>query len=195
MKFIFTLHAETDWNDSETGRLQGQTDIELNEIGRSNAKVLAEKIVVSGFGALGIAKIVSSDLKRASETAEIIREQIFAPVVLDNRLRECRFGSLEGMSKAALKDQYQGPESNPLFTTKDTWHGSFNEYDFSKYGGENRNQVFARHRACIEEVIRTTRGNAVIVVGHGTGLNTLLAGLNVEQVLKRGEYYVLEYLR
>ena len=192
MKFILALHTETDWNES--GRLQGQTDIPLNEFGKQRARELGDKIA-SGLGALGIAKIISSDLKRASETAQIIGERISVPIIFDRRLRECRFGSLEGLAKAELKERIPELNGSPTFTTKDTWHGSFHEYDFSKFGGENRDRVFVRHRACLEEILRTTRGQAIIIVGHGTGLNTLLAGLGVEQVLTRGDYYVFEYPR
>lgn len=184
MKFILTLHAVTDWNDPEAGRLQGQTDIPLNELGREQARELTDKILTSGLDSFGISKIVSSDLKRAGETAEIMRERISVPMVLDLRLRECRFGRLEGLSKLWLKgyeEYYQEKRSE--------------KYDFSKFGGENRDQVFARHKACLDEILRTARGNAVIIVGHGRGLNTLIAGLGFEWILQRGEFRIIEYPR
>ena len=62
MKFILTRHTTTEWNLA--GRIQGQIDIPLAPQGKDEATELAKKL--SG---LGIHSIVSSDLKRASETA------------------------------------------------------------------------------------------------------------------------------
>lgn len=58
-------HGQTDWNIEH--RIQGQTDVPLNATGRAQAVELSEKL--SNFN---IQKIISSDLSRAKETAEII---------------------------------------------------------------------------------------------------------------------------
>ncbi|MBI2670351.1 MAG: histidine phosphatase family protein [Candidatus Yanofskybacteria bacterium] len=65
MKFILTLHGTTEWDSA--GRLKGQMDIPLNSRGREEAGQFG-----NSFLNLGITMIVSSDLKRTKETAEIL---------------------------------------------------------------------------------------------------------------------------
>ena len=87
--FWFLRHGETDWN--REGMMQGWIDIPLNETGRIQARgaaALLEKLPVS--------LIVASPLSRAHETALIVNEALKKPVLIDERLRERRFGTLEG---------------------------------------------------------------------------------------------------
>jgi probable phosphoglycerate mutase len=78
-------HGATDWSDA--GRLNGWTDVPLNERGRLQARSLAERLAGRQFAA-----VWSSDLMRAIETARLA---VGEPVP-DGRLRELGFGSLEG---------------------------------------------------------------------------------------------------
>src|SRR5947209_1575278 len=99
MKYVFIRHTTTDWNVA--GRTQGQTDIPLNSQGRREAEQLAK--LLSG---LSIDFIVSSDLKRASETAKIIGNLLAIPVQLNPGLRECSFGDIEGLNKQEAIERY-----------------------------------------------------------------------------------------
>ena len=67
--FYFLRHGETDWNKQQ--KIMGQSDIPLNETGVLQAKTVVEKIQV-----LSIDVIVTSPLKRAYKTAEIIGNKI-----------------------------------------------------------------------------------------------------------------------
>jgi probable phosphoglycerate mutase len=78
-------HGATDW--SEAGRLNGWTDVPLNERGRSQAKRLADELDVKVFAA-----VWTSDLSRSEETARLA----VLGAVADSRLREIDFGELEG---------------------------------------------------------------------------------------------------
>jgi probable phosphoglycerate mutase len=78
-------HGATDWSDA--GRLNGWTDVPLNERGRLQARSLAERLAGRQFAA-----VWSSDLMRAIETAHLAAGE----PVPDGRLRELNFGSLEG---------------------------------------------------------------------------------------------------
>lgn len=190
MKLILARHCETEWN--RLGKLQGQIDIELNARGLVEAEELAEKLKTLDTT---ISRIVSSDLKRAQKTAEIISSRLGVPFLVDKRLRECHFGTLEGMSKEELMKIYPEEMRPALFTNKNSpavWHGSYEEYDFSKFGGEERKKVFARHLSLMEELPKEERG-ATLLIGHGTSLNTLLAGLKYEPGLSRGEFRLIEY--
>ena len=65
MKILITRHGQTNWN--VLGKIQGQTDIELNENGKKQAKEISEYIRNEN-----IELIITSPLKRAKETAEIV---------------------------------------------------------------------------------------------------------------------------
>ena len=84
-------HGQTDWNLER--RIQGHLDIPLNETGKKEALVCLEKL-----SSLDIDKIISSDLIRAKETAQIINEKLHLPIHFDSRLREVNLGNLQGRS-------------------------------------------------------------------------------------------------
>lgn len=184
MKFILVRHTETAWNALH--RLQGQTDIELNDLGHSEADALAEKFSQSG---MKIAGIVSSDLRRAIQTARYFGALTGAALTVDSRLRECSFGSIEGLLREDVRKRY----TPTRIDYPENWHGSYVAYDFSAFGGETRDQVLARHIAVLDKLARQMTTRAMLLVGHGCGLNTLLAGLGYEPNLERGECRTIEY--
>ena len=91
MTFYVLRHGQTDWNVQM--RLQGSTDIPLNETGRAQAHVAAK--ILAGEG---ITKIIASPLSRALETARIVGEASGITPGIDNRLIERNFGQFEGMT-------------------------------------------------------------------------------------------------
>ena len=80
-------HGATAWSDA--GRLNGWTDIPLNEVGRRQAERLRLHLQSIEFDG-----IWTSDLVRATETARLA----VGGAILDRRLRELDFGELEGRS-------------------------------------------------------------------------------------------------
>lgn len=96
MTIYLFRHGETDWNKAK--RLQGQSDIPLNEFGRELAVKTAEALKDVRFDAA-----FSSPLCRAAETAQIILGDRDIPLVLDERLKEINFGECEGVEFAAAK--------------------------------------------------------------------------------------------
>ena len=93
MNLYIVRHGETDWNTEK--RIQGQTDIELNENGVRLAELTSE-----GLKDVEYDYIFSSPLKRAYKTAEIIRGERTTEIVRDDRLKEMFFGEYEGTTKA-----------------------------------------------------------------------------------------------
>jgi len=89
-------HGETDW--TAAGRLSGWRDVELNSVGRDQARGVRGRLAEREY-----AGVWSSDLRRASETAHLA----YGPPVLDPRLREIDFGALEGMRWAELSADRQ----------------------------------------------------------------------------------------
>lgn len=94
-RLIVWRHGNTDWNAS--GRVQGQTDVELNALGRQQAVDAAEILVK-----LKPAVLVSSDLKRASDTAAALGALTGLSIGYDKRLRERYFGSWQGHTMAEV---------------------------------------------------------------------------------------------
>ena len=87
--FICLRHGATDWN--REGRFQGRTDNPINDEGIAQAFAAARRIQK-----LRIDRVVSSPLRRARKTAEIIAAASAAPVVIDEDIIEIDYGSLEG---------------------------------------------------------------------------------------------------
>jgi probable phosphoglycerate mutase len=135
----------------------GTVKFGLTEEGRR--QVLESISAVKGFGSDTL--VVSSDFKRAVETAEIIREVLGAgPVLIDQRLRERFFGGWEGQphenySKAWKKDTY---DPDRVFN-----------------GAESTTSVRKRMWAVVEAVEKEHCGKEVILVSHGDPLMLLLA--------------------
>ena len=95
MRVLLVPHGQTPWN--EAGRFQGHTDVGMNPRGFEQARRLAESLRDEK-----IAAIVSSDLKRATETATPVSQLFGLPLRTDARLRELRFGAWEGLTGAEI---------------------------------------------------------------------------------------------
>ncbi|MCO8277211.1 histidine phosphatase family protein [Actinoplanes sp. TRM 88003] len=88
-RLIVWRHGNTDWNAG--GRVQGQTDVPLNDLGRQQAVDAAELLVKLKPDA-----IVASDLRRAADTAAALAALTGRSVGHDQRLRERYFGAWQG---------------------------------------------------------------------------------------------------
>lgn len=88
-EIVLIRHAET----AMAGRFCGHSDPELNAVGEMQLARIVEQVLP-----LGIDRIVSSDLRRASQTAQAIGQRIGVGPELRQRLREIHFGLWEGMS-------------------------------------------------------------------------------------------------
>ena len=84
MKLYLIRHGETDWNKER--KLQGKSDIELNTFGRTLARKTAKHLRDLSFDLA-----ITSPLKRAKETAEILLEGREIPLLEDERLAEMGF--------------------------------------------------------------------------------------------------------
>ncbi|MFT4214032.1 MAG: histidine phosphatase family protein [Microbacterium sp.] len=101
---LLVRHGETDWNAQR--RIQGSTDVPLNDVGRAQARGLAERLAAQFVGIRPL--VVSSDLSRARETAEILARTLHADAPKTYRhLRERGYGVAEGMTDAEYLRQYR----------------------------------------------------------------------------------------
>ena len=94
--FFVLRHGQTDWNKAL--RLQGLTDIELNDEGRAQAARAA-----FFFKDQGIDTLIASPLSRAFETAQIVGQVLGLDPIPDARLIERNFGLFEGLTIDAVK--------------------------------------------------------------------------------------------
>ena len=92
-------HGETDWNRER--RFQGHTDIPLNDLGREQARALLESM-----RELKLQVILTSDLLRAKETAQILNAELKLPLIISSELRECRIGDPEGKLRESIIAEY-----------------------------------------------------------------------------------------
>ena len=93
MKLYMIRHGETDWNVAK--RFQGRSDIPLNEEGRRLARVTSEALRETHF-----TRIYTSPLKRAYETAMIIKRDRNIPVINEPRIIEISLENMKGFAAA-----------------------------------------------------------------------------------------------
>ena len=90
-RLVMLRHGQTEWNAGS--RMQGQLDTDLTDLGRAQA-VAAAEVLAKRQPLL----IVSSDLRRALETAEALGERTGVEVDVDTRLRETHLGDWQGLT-------------------------------------------------------------------------------------------------
>lgn len=153
---ILIRHGETLWNRER--RMQGQTDTPLSDTGRAQAAALGERLARCPLVAL-----YSSDLMRARDTAHAIAQRTGREIVLDERLRERRFGIFEGLTYAEMSERH--PEAFERFQSRDP--------DYVIPGGECAREFHLRVLACLTEIAERHEGEQVAVVTHGLVLDAL----------------------
>ena len=154
-------HGRTDWNDLY--KIQGRTDIPLNEQGRAQALRAREE---SRDIPLDIC--FCSPLQRARETAEIVLSGRDIPIITDERLCEMSFGEYEGMENA-----FSHPDCpvNLIFQHPE-------QYKESVGGAETFDELFARTGEFLRDRIDPLmeQGKNVLIIGHGA-MNLSIIGI------------------
>jgi probable phosphoglycerate mutase len=105
VRLVLWRHGETVWNAER--RFQGQTDIELDEVGRAQAERAARLLA-----GLRPDMIVSSDLSRAASTAAPLARVTGLTVTYDKDLRERGGGRWEGLTDTEIRTQYPAEHAN-----------------------------------------------------------------------------------
>jgi probable phosphoglycerate mutase len=164
----YLRHGETDWNVE--GRLQGQRDIPLNALGRSQAvhcgEILRDLFAREGIRT-GDLDFICSPLGRARETMELARAGLKLPprdYRIDDRLTEVTFGEWEGYTLAELRNR---DSQRVAAREHDKWR-------FVAPGGESYEQMSFRMRDWYESLT----GDAV-VTAHGGTARGLMAYLGI----------------
>lgn len=165
MKIYIIRHGETDWN--KVRRLQGRSDIPLNEEGRRLARITGEALSSVKFRC-----IYTSPLQRAKETAMLVKGDRQIDVIEDERLQEISFGIYEG--HCCAKDNYEIPDPDFMnfFTQPDQYH--------PPEGAESIEELCARTTDFLLELVHTTQygaEDAILLSTHGAALRGLLSSV------------------
>lgn len=164
---LLLRHGRTEYNAA--GRLQGQVDIPLDDVGRWQAREAAHDLVQRHRPT----RIVSSDLSRAHETAQAVADLADVEVELDPRLRERSFGDWEGLTADEMGARWPAEYA--------VWRSG---HDPQRTGAETRRAVAERMATAIaEHAERTDPDGALVVVSHGAAVTlglTALLGLDAD---------------
>ena len=166
-RLVMLRHGQTEFNLGS--RMQGQLDTELTELGRAQAVAAAE-----AFAKHQPLLVVSSDLRRAYDTAIELEERTGLRVRVDERLRETHLGDWQGMTHGEIDAIAPGARL--------AWR---DDARWAPHGGENRVDVAARSVPLIAELVAgepewgaaDEPARPVVLVAHGGLIAALTAAL------------------
>jgi glucosyl-3-phosphoglycerate phosphatase len=163
-RLILLRHGQTDYNVD--GRMQGHIDSCLTDAGHEQAAEAAPALA-----SLAPDRLVSSDLRRAVDTAEVVGAACGLPVKFDPRLRETHLGLWQGHTVAEIERDYPGAIA--------TWRS---DPGWAPPEGESRIDVVARSRPVVDELDAEFADSdgvseTVLLVAHGGLIAGLVTGL------------------
>ena len=145
MEIYVVRHGQTDWNIQD--KLQGHTNIPLNNVGIRQACITKQALSKIGFS-----KIYSSPLDRCKKTAQIINKDNL-PIIIDDRLSERGFGDLEGQQGHNIEDFL-------IF-----------QKNLNSFNVEPIQSFFARVHNFLTDIINTSNDEKILIVTHaGVGI-------------------------
>lgn len=164
-------HAQSTMNAA--GLWQGQANPPLSEEGRRQAHALAERLAGEALSVL-----VTSDLRRACETAEIAGRRLGIATRLEPALRELDVGQWSGLARDEIARRW--PEEYARFRAGDL--------DVRAGGAETRRELRARVMAAVRSLRRRFFGDRIAVVTHLGVIRTLAPGTQIDN----GEWFRLD---
>jgi 2,3-bisphosphoglycerate-dependent phosphoglycerate mutase len=165
MELWLIRHGETLWNREQ--RAQGQLDVPLSPLGLAQAEKLAARLQHLKFDVL-----ISSDLSRAYQTAEIVASKLELPIRADVAWREIHMGVGQGLTYPELfLNRTVRPMTEP-------WEG-----------GESKRDVMNRVTIALEKLFVEFAGSRVAVFSHGGAIRGAIHVLlnDLDQYLDLGE--------
>ncbi len=148
-------HGETPWNAEK--RIQGGVEISLNEKGRLQAHAVGKTL-----SSIPMDVIYSSPQKRAHETARILQEYHKKEIVLEDSLRERRWGEGEGLTQEEFLKRYE-KERKKIFALGQKERNKHRWVPQSETVDELADRVIP----CLQRLSKAHPGQNVLVVAHG----------------------------
>jgi broad specificity phosphatase PhoE len=165
-RLVMLRHGQTNYNAGS--RMQGQLESELTDLGRAQA-VAAAEVLAKRQPLL----IVSSDLRRAYDTAVALGERTGLRVQVDTRLRETHLGDWQGLTHQQV--DANAPGARLAWRDDATW---------APHGGESRIDVADRSVPLVAELVAAERewgmedpDRPLVFVAHGGLIAALTAAL------------------
>lgn len=160
-RVTFVRHGETEWNRIK--RVQGASDIPLNDVGRAQARATAQALSSEEFTA-----VFTSPLGRAHETAQIISDRLGLgePELLAGVI-ERNYGEGEGLTDQEIESRWPHDSEVP--------------------GRESRDAVVARALAALAELSERFPGGRLLVVSHGGVIGSLARHLTNQKIPAPGQ--------
>lgn len=164
MEIYMVRHGETQWNKEK--RLQGRSDIPLNEHGIRLAQITAQALESIPF-----TRIYTSPLGRARETARILLYHRSLDIIEDDRLLEMSFGEGEGESFTSIHAHPETPMYNFIYHP---------EHYLPPARGESFEQLYTRCRSFLKEIILPAEASCdyMMIVAHGALIRGLIHAIN-----------------
>jgi broad specificity phosphatase PhoE/ribonuclease HI len=156
--FVLLRHGQTD--RSAARAYSGRTDVGLTPIGQTQADLAAKRLA----SLPDVAAVVSSPLRRATQTADPVAAALGLPVTVHNGLVEADYGTWDGLTfaQAAAQD----PDIHAAW---------LHDPAVAPPSGESLEAVRRRVRRCRDELITTHPGATIVVVSHVAPIKTILA--------------------
>ncbi|KAI6045575.1 phosphoglycerate mutase-like protein [Pisolithus marmoratus] len=190
-RLYIVRHGETDWN--RTRRTQGQTDVPLNETGIAQAALVAQALKEVPF-----VKAYTSDLQRASKTAEVIlRYHPSVTLEKDGALREVYMGELEGEFRDSVKVAPSKETTEALMRRWQAWYSrAIVGYMLSKVNegiagdgiGGPECILVVSHGALLSNMLRVLVANGAVLPAQGVVVGRFLnTGVTVIDYFMQGQ--------
>lgn len=196
---ILIRHGETSWNAIK--RIQGFTDIALNDVGLRQADDLGERFArlangqssdalvehlaqADGLGSLDdkpISAVYTSDLVRAQQTAAPLAKALGLTPIVDASVRERNYGSFEGMSPEEIAERF--PSEYAHWQTRDP--------EFRPGPGESQQMFHDRVVAALRTIAAKHPHERVVVVAHGGVLDNARRYAQSLPLRQKREYLLL----
>ena len=158
---VVARHGRSTWNAE--GRFQGHGDPPLDAVGRAQADALAGALArVQAQPAV----VVSSDLRRAAETAGAVAVRCGVQVRTMPELREVDVGAWQGLTVADVQERFPQEYAQ--------WAADPGDATLRRGGGETVAEAGARVAAALRSIASGWRYHSVVVVSHGLALQAAL---------------------
>jgi broad specificity phosphatase PhoE len=155
-------HGQSTYN--ALGRIQGQSDVPLSELGRRQALAVARALADAPIEA-----IYSSPLRRAKDTARLLADLLGLDVREDPRLKEVDVGVFTDRLRDEVLEEYPGAISR--------WRSGRLDFVFPE--GESRRDLIRRGHEVLDEIRRAGHRQAAVVAHGGVLLAAMKAMLAI----------------